>query len=132
MRLLRWACARCGLCRLRRGPRDAARRSGSMLIHSMGVSVGGFITDREGRFAWTTPSDEQFRFHTEQVRELGGHLCGRRLYETMLVWETDPSLRDDEPGAAFADIWSRSPRSSSAARSTASRPTPGSPRRHWP
>ena len=34
---------------------------------------------------------------------LGGCLLGRRLYETMLVWETDPSLRDNEPGAAFAD-----------------------------
>jgi dihydrofolate reductase len=43
-------------------------------------------------------------FHLAQVRGLGGYLCGRRLYETMLVWETDPSLRDDEPGAAFGDV----------------------------
>jgi len=49
-------------------------------------------------------SEELFRFHIAQVRELGGYLCGRRLYETMLVWETDPSLRDNEPGAAFADV----------------------------
>src|SRR5215212_7765798 len=81
-----------------------------MLIYSMGVSVDGFITDREGAFAWTTPSEEQFRFHIEQVRELGGHLCGRRLYETMLPWETDPSLREDEPGAAFADVWCAIPK----------------------
>src|SRR6059036_1925328 len=76
----------------------------------MGVSVDGFIKDREGAFGWTAPSDELFRFHTAQVRELGGYLCGRRLYETMLVWETDPSMRDNELGAAFADIWSAIPK----------------------
>ena len=81
-----------------------------MLIYSMGVSVDGFITDREGAFGWTVPSDELFRFHTEQVRELGAYLLGRRLYETMLVWETDPSLRDDELRAAFADIWCALPK----------------------
>jgi dihydrofolate reductase len=81
-----------------------------MLIYSMGVSVDGFIADRDGGFGWTVPSEEQFRFHIEQVGELGGYLCGRRLYETMLVWETDPSMRDNEPGAAFADIWSAIPK----------------------
>src|SRR5215211_7349736 len=73
-----------------------------MLIYSMSVSVDGFIADREGAFGWTTPSEELFRFHLAQVGELGGYLCGRRLYETMLVWETDPSLRDNEPGAGLA------------------------------
>jgi hypothetical protein len=62
----------------------------AMLIYSMSVSVDGFIADREGGFGWTVPSDELFRFHTAQVRELGAYLLGRRLYETMLVWETDP------------------------------------------
>lgn len=81
-----------------------------MLIYSMGVSVDGFIADREGAFGWTIPSDEQFRFHIAQVRELGGYLCGRRLYETMLVWETDPSMRESEMGAAFADIWCAIPK----------------------
>jgi dihydrofolate reductase len=81
-----------------------------MLVYSMSVSVDGFITDREGAFGWTTPSEEQFRFHIEQVGELGGYVCGRRLYETMLVWETDPSLRDDEPRAAFADLWCAIPK----------------------
>ncbi len=81
-----------------------------MLIYSMGVSVDGFIADREGAFAWTVPSEEQFRFHIAQVRELGAYLCGRRLYETMLVWETDPSLRDNELGAAFADVWCAIPK----------------------
>jgi len=47
-----------------------------MLIYSMSVSVDGFIADREGAFGWTVPSDELFRFHLAQVRELGG--VGRR------------------------------------------------------
>jgi dihydrofolate reductase len=81
-----------------------------MLIYSMSVSVDGFIADREGAFGWTAPSEELFRFHLAQVRELGGYLCGRRLYETMLVWETDPSLRDRELGAAFADVWCAIPK----------------------
>ena len=81
-----------------------------MLIYSMSVSVDGFIADREGAFGWTAPSEELFRFHIAQVRELGGYLCGRRLYETMLVWETDPSMRDNELGAAFADVWCAIPK----------------------
>jgi dihydrofolate reductase len=81
-----------------------------MLIYSMGVSVDGFIADRDGGFGWSVPSDEQFRFHIEQVSELGGYLSGRRLYETMLPWETDPSFRDDELQAAFADVWSAIPK----------------------
>jgi dihydrofolate reductase len=81
-----------------------------MLIYSMGVSVDGFISDRQGGFAWTVPDDELFGFHLAKVRELGAYLCGRRLYETMLVWETDPSMRDDELRAAFADVWCAIPK----------------------
>ena len=81
-----------------------------MLIYSMSVSVDGFIADREGGFEWTAPSEELFGFHLAKVRELGGYLCGRRLYEAMLVWETDPSLRDTEDGAAFADVWCAIPK----------------------
>jgi dihydrofolate reductase len=81
-----------------------------MLIYSMSVSVDGFIADREGAFGWTAPSEELFRFHLAQVRELGCYLCGRRLYETMLVWETDPSMRDNELRAAFADVWCAIPK----------------------
>jgi dihydrofolate reductase len=92
-----------------------------MLIYSMSVSVDGFINDREGGFEWTPPSDELFRFHLEQVGELGGYLLGRRLYETMLPWETDPSMRDNELGdprapvpaeaaAAFAEVWGAIPK----------------------
>src|SRR4051812_272791 len=81
-----------------------------MLIYSMGVSVDGFITGRDGGFAWSAPIDELFRFHIEQGRELGGCPLGRRVYETMLVWETDPSMRDTESEAEFADVWNAIPK----------------------
>jgi dihydrofolate reductase len=81
-----------------------------MLIYSMSVSVDGFIADRAGEFGWSAPSEELFRFHLARVRELGCHLLGRKLYETMLVWETDPSLRDTELHAEFADVWCALPK----------------------
>ena len=76
----------------------------------MSVSVDGFIADREGEFGWTPPSEELFGFHLALVSELGGYLCGRGLYETMLAWERDPSMRDNELGAAFADVWCAIPK----------------------
>ncbi len=76
----------------------------------MSVSVDGFIADREGAFEWGAPSEELFRFHLALVGDLGAYLCGRRLYQTMLVWETDPSLRENALGAAFADVWCAIPK----------------------
>jgi hypothetical protein len=61
-------------------------------------------------FGWTVPDEELFRFHLARVSELGCHLCGRKLYETMLVWETDLSLRDTDLDAAFADVWCALPK----------------------
>lgn len=81
-----------------------------MLIVSMGVSVDGFIKDRDGSFDWSGPDDEQFRFHIEQVRELGVCLLGRGLYESMVVWETDPAMRAEPLYAEFADVWSAIPK----------------------
>jgi dihydrofolate reductase len=81
-----------------------------MLIFSMSASVDGFINDRDGGFDWGAPDDELFGFHLARVAELGAHLCGRRLYETMLPWETDPSMRGTELTAAFADVWSALPK----------------------
>src|ERR1035437_6426746 len=104
----------------------------AMLIYSMSVSVDGFIADREGAFGWTVPNEEQFRFHIAQTRELGGYLCGRGLYETMLPWETDPSMRDNELGVAFADVWCALPKVVFSRGSTAFRATPGSPRGRGP
>jgi dihydrofolate reductase len=82
-----------------------------MLMISMGVSVDGFIADRDGDFNWSAPDEELFRFHLDRVSELGGCLLGRRLYETMSVWETDPSLAaTGEDEAAFADAWAALPK----------------------
>ena len=81
-----------------------------MLIYSMSVSVDGFINDREGAFEWGAPSEELFRFHLALVGDLGGYLLGRRLYEAMLVWETDPSMRENELRATFADVWCALPK----------------------
>lgn len=81
-----------------------------VLIYAMSVTVDGYIADRDGAIGWTSPSEELFAFHLARVRGLGAHLCGRRLYETMLPWETDPSLRATELGAEFADVWSALPK----------------------
>jgi dihydrofolate reductase len=81
-----------------------------MLLYAMGASVDGFIADRHGEFDWGAPDDELFRFHLERVRELGGYLIGRRLYEAMRVWETDPSMRVDEFRSEFADVWCALPK----------------------
>lgn len=82
----------------------------AMLIYSMSVSADGFMTDRNGELDWTQPSDEQFEFWLEQTSALGCYLLGRRLYEGMQVWETDPTLRDTPSGAEFADVWSALPK----------------------
>jgi dihydrofolate reductase len=76
------------------------------LIYSMGISLDGFIAGPGGEIDWAAPDEELHRFHNSQMAEIGVHLCGRRLYETMLYWETaaeDPSLPDTE--REFAGIW---------------------------
>jgi dihydrofolate reductase len=81
------------------------------LIYSMSPSLDGYIVGPDGKFDWSAPDEELHRFHNEQTRELGGHLLGRRLYETMLYWETaeeDGSLPDYE--REFAAIWKALPK----------------------
>jgi dihydrofolate reductase len=81
-----------------------------VLIYSFGVSVDGYISDRAGGFGWSPPTDELFAFHLERVRGLSSTLLGRRLYEAMTVWETDPALRATPAHAAFADVWTALPK----------------------
>ncbi|MEU3985313.1 dihydrofolate reductase family protein [Streptomyces sp. NPDC026672] len=67
------------------------------VTYSMSVSLDGYIVGPDGRFDWTAPVEEVFRFWIDEIRDVGVHLLGRRLYETMLYWETadeDPSLDD--------------------------------------
>jgi dihydrofolate reductase len=81
------------------------------LIYSMGASLDGFIAGPGGEIDWSAPDEELHRFHNEQTRELGVHLCGRRLYETMVYWETadtDPSAGETE--REFARIWQALPK----------------------
>jgi len=76
------------------------------LIYVSNVSLDGFIEDEYGRFDWTEPGDEQFAFVTDLIRPVGTHLYGRRMYETMAVWETDPALAaQSELRADFAQVW---------------------------
>ena len=76
------------------------------LIYVSNVSLDGFIEDEHGGFEWTEPDDEQFAFITDLIRPVGTYLYGRRLYETMAVWETDPALAaQSELRADFAHVW---------------------------
>jgi dihydrofolate reductase len=81
------------------------------VIYSMGVSLDGFIAGPNGEIDWSAPDEELHRFHNQQTREIGAHLCGRRLYEVMVYWET----ADENPSAAeyeleFARIWKNLPK----------------------
>ncbi len=81
------------------------------VTYSMGVSLDGYIVGPDRDFDWTAPDEEVFRFVTDEIREVGIHLLGRRLYETMLYWETadqDPSL--DDSMLEWAAIWKRLPK----------------------
>ena len=76
------------------------------LIYVTNVSLDGYIEDAHGRFDWTAPSEEVFAFITDVVRPVGTYLYGRRLYETMAVWETQPALAaESELRADFANVW---------------------------
>jgi dihydrofolate reductase len=81
------------------------------VTYSMGVSLDGYIVGPDGGFDWTVPDEEVFRFVTDEIREVGVCVLGRRLYETMLYWETadqDPSLNDAE--REWTAIWKPLPK----------------------
>ena len=76
------------------------------LIFVANTSLDGFTEDKDGKFDWTEPSDEYFSFITNLVQAMGTYLYGRRMYETMMVWETDPNLAAVSPLMGdFAEIW---------------------------
>ena len=76
------------------------------LIYLANSSLDGYTEDMDGNFDWTTPDEEGFRFITNIVRATGTHLYGRRMYETMSVWETDPNVAAESPLMRdFAEIW---------------------------
>src|SRR5262245_25439355 len=70
------------------------------------MSLDGYVEDKSGRFDWAAPDEEVHAFANELERPIGTHLYGRRMYETMVFWETvDP--KGDWPAVAreFAGIW---------------------------
>lgn len=77
-----------------------------MLIHLAICSLDGYIEDADGNFDWSEPDEEVHQFANDLMRPIGTHLYGRRLYETMAVWENDPALAEDSPLTAdFAAVW---------------------------
>lgn len=83
----------------------------SSVTCSMSISLDGYIVGPDGRFDWSVPDEEVFRFATDEVRGLDVHLLGRRLYETMVFWETadaDPAI--DAPTLEFATLWKALPK----------------------
>lgn len=93
------------------------------LTYVTNMSLNGFIEDARGAFAWLPLDEEVFARHTEIVRSAGGLVYGRRLYEAMAVWETDPALAaQSAPFAAFARAWS-APAKTVYSRTLADAPT---------
>jgi dihydrofolate reductase len=76
------------------------------LVYVTNVSLDGYIEDESGAFDWFPIGDEVFAFHTDLLRSAGTLLYGRRLYEAMAVWETDPALAaQSDLMADFAGAW---------------------------
>jgi len=73
------------------------------VTYFMGVSLDGYIIGPDGRFDWTEPDDQVFRFCMDQIRGVDVHLMGRRLYETMLYWED--AVAQDAPLTALEREW---------------------------
>jgi dihydrofolate reductase len=76
------------------------------MMYIANTSLDGYTEDKDGKFDWTDPSEEYFRFITNIVRATHTYLYGRRMYETMMVWETDPNLAAESPLMRdFAETW---------------------------
>lgn len=78
----------------------------AQLIYSAIASLDGYIEDAGGRFDWAAPDEEAHAFMNDLVRDAGTYLYGRRMYETMMAWETMPELAAESPIMAdFAAVW---------------------------
>jgi len=76
------------------------------LIYSAIASLDGYVEDAEGRFEWAAPGEEVHAFVNELERPIGVYLYGRRMYETMVFWES-AGTGSDQPAVSrdFAEIW---------------------------
>jgi dihydrofolate reductase len=78
------------------------------LIYSAITSLDGYIEDAEGKFDWAEPDEEVLAFVNDLERPVGTYLYGRRMYETMVFWESPPELAAQPPFVQdFAGIWQR-------------------------
>lgn len=76
------------------------------LVYATNTSLDGFTEDASGSFDFTEPDDEVHEFYNDLMRGVGTQLLGRRMYETMQVWETEPSFFEESPVLAdFAAAW---------------------------
>jgi dihydrofolate reductase len=80
------------------------------VTYSMGVSLDGYIAGPDGSFDWTPPNEDVFRFWIDEIRGVGVHLLGRRLYETMLYWETADQASLDDAQLEWAGLWNPLPK----------------------
>ncbi len=79
--------------------------SGSLVYVAL-TSADGYIEDAGGDFGWAEPDEVVHRFANDLTRRVGTHLYGRRLYETMAVWETEPALAaESDVMRDFAEVW---------------------------
>jgi dihydrofolate reductase len=76
------------------------------LIYSAITSADGYVEDAAGSFDWAAPGEELHRFINDLERPVGTYLYGRRMYETMLYWETAHTM-PGQPSVAreFTGIW---------------------------
>jgi dihydrofolate reductase len=76
------------------------------LIYSVIASLDGYVEDEDGRFDWAAPDEEVHAFVNDLERPVGTYLYGRRMYETMVFWESPPNVVD-EPSVFqdYACIW---------------------------
>ncbi|AFR10872.1 dihydrofolate reductase family protein [Nocardiopsis alba] len=78
----------------------------SRVIYSVASSLDGYINDPQGDFSWAVPDEEVIAALTEDAARASTFLYGRRMYETMAVWETDPATADQSPESAnWARMW---------------------------
>ncbi len=76
------------------------------LIYSAICSLDGYVSDEHGDFSWARPDDELHAFVNDIERSIGTYLYGRRMYETMVFWETAEVSPDQcDPASDYADIW---------------------------
>jgi dihydrofolate reductase len=81
------------------------------VTYSMSTSLDGYIVGPDGGFDWSAPDPDVFRFWIDDIRAVGVHLLGRRLYETMLYWETaDQDRTLDDAELEWAALWNPLPK----------------------